>query len=300
VDYAKLAGDAVCRLEWALPMDEKKMSAAYAKLATAAESVDAVLVFAGIDHSMDSEGRDRMDMKFPEVQETLIKKLVRANPKTIVTLINGSPLELGGWIDSVPAVLEAWYPGMEGGNAIGNVIFGKTNPSGKLPFSWPKHLEDSPSHAIGKQCSDRVDYLEDIFVGYRYYDTKKVMQQFPFGYGLSYTTFGYKDLSVKSFGNDVKLSFKVKNTGKIAGAEIAQVYICPPAGKVDRPIHELKAFRKLFLQPGDEQVVEVELNRNAYAYFDQIKNDWIVPPGDYRIQVGSSSHDLPLVCTLKQ
>ena len=298
VAYRKIAGDAACRVEWALPVDEQKMAGAYAKLAAAAKSADAVLVFAGIDHSLDSEGRDRTDMKFPTAQVSLINHVVQANPKTIVTLINGSPLELGGWVDKVPAVLEAWYPGMEGGTAIAEVIFGKINPSGKLPFSWPKQLADAPSRAIGKQSHDRVDYLEDVFVGYRYFDTQHVAPQFPFGFGLSYTTFGYDQLAVKTEGDQVEVSFTVKNTGRLAGAEVAEVYVASPAGAVERPAHELKGFKKVFLQPGEQKTVELELNRHAFAYYDAAKQDWVVAPGNYEIQVGGSSRDLPLTGTV--
>jgi len=300
VEYRKVTGDAACSLEWALPTDEKKMAAAYAKLGDAAKSADAVLVFAGIDHSLDSEGRDRTDMHFPKAQELLIKHVAQANPTTIVTLINGSPLELGGWLDEVPAVLEAWYPGMEGGTAIANVLFGKVNPSGKLPFSWPKQLADAPSQAIGKQNSDRVDYLEDILVGYRYFDTKNVAPQVPFGFGLSYTTFGYDRLSVKADGDKVRVGFELKNTGKVAGAEVAQLYVAPAGSPVERPKHELKGFKKVFLQPGETKTVELDLNRSAFAYFDEAKNDWVVAPGKYEIQVGGSSRDLPLTSELER
>jgi len=298
VDYHKTAGDAACRLEWSLPVDEAKMAGAYAKLAAAAQAADAVLVFAGIDHSLDSEGRDRTDMKFPSTQASLIQHVVAANPRTVVTLINGSPLELGGWIDQVPAVLEAWYPGMEGGTAIAEILFGQVNPSGKLAFSWPKQLGDAPSRALGKQSHDRVDYLEDVLVGYRYYDTKAVAPQFPFGFGLSYTTFAYDQLTVKPDGDRLQVSFTVKNTGSRAGAEVAQVYVAPPAGPVMRPVHELKGFKKVFLQPGEQQTVTVELDRQALAYYDEGKKDWVVVPGQYGIQVGGGSRDLPLSATV--
>lgn len=295
VNFDKTSGDGACRLEWSLPTDEKKMAASYAKLAAAAKSADAVLVFAGIDNSLDTEGRDRTDMKFSDTQASLIQHLVAANPKTIVTLINGSPLEIGGWLDQVPAVLEAWYPGMAGGTAIANALLGKVNPSGKLPFTWPKHLADSPAHALGKATEDRVDYLEGVFVGYRYFDTRHVASQFPFGYGLSYTTFDYENLSVKPDGDSVKVRFELRNTGKVAGAEVAQVYVHPPVGAIERPVHELKGFKKVFLQPGERQTVEVELDRVAFAYFDEQKNDWIVPLGSYGIEVGGSSRELRLM-----
>ncbi len=294
VQYTKSSGDAACRLEWSLPTDANKMAATYAKLAVAAKSADAVLVFAGIDHSLDSEGSDRTSMEFPQVQETLIRHLVQANPKTIVTIINGSPLELGGWLGDVPAVLEAWYPGMEGGTAIAAALFGQINPSGKLPFTWPRRLADSPAHAIGSEDNDRVDYKEDVFVGYRYFDTEKVVPQFSFGFGLSYSTFAFSNLAVVRAGDVVKVSFDVTNTGARAGAEVAQIYVGSPNGDVKRPVHELKGFKKIFLPPGVKQSVQVELDRHAFAYFDEAKNDWSVPPGNYQIQVGDCSQYLPL------
>jgi beta-glucosidase len=291
VAYTKSSGDAACRLEWSLPKDANKMTAAYAKLAAAAKSSDAVLIFAGIDHSLDSEGCDRATLEFPQSQEALIQHVVRANPKTIVTLINGSPLELGGWLGEVPAVLEAWYPGMEGGNAIAAALFGRINPSGKLPFTWPKHL---PAHRIGIESNDRIDYKEGVFVGYRYFDTAKVEPQFPFGFGLSYTTFAFSHLKAVRMRDKVKVRFDVTNTGTQAGAEVAQVYVAPPAGRGERPVHELEGFQKIFLPPGNKKTVELELDRHAFAYFDEAKNDWLVPPGGYEIQVGDSSQNLPL------
>jgi beta-glucosidase len=299
VEYTKSSGDAACRLEWSLPSDAKEMAATYAKLDAAAKSADAVLVFAGLDHSMDSEGRDRTSLDFPPMQQTLIQHLVAANPKTIVTLINGSPLELGGWINQVPAVLEAWYPGMEGGNAIAAAIFGAINPAGKLPFTWPKKLADSPAHAIGTENNDRVDYLEGVLVGYRYFDTKQVEPQFPFGFGLSYTTFAFRHLQVTRDGALVKVRFDVTNTGNRAGAEVAQVYVAPPAGDAKRPVHELKGFQKIFLPSGSTRTVELELDHQSFAYFDETHNDWLVPPGKYEIQVGDSSRHLPLKEKLK-
>jgi len=297
-EYTKSSGDAACRLEWALPTDPKKMAATYTRLAAAAKSADAVLVFAGIDHSLDSEGSDRTSMEFPQTQETLIRQLVRANPRTIVTLINGSPLELGGWLDQVPALLEAWYPGMEGGTAIAAALFGQTNPSGKLPFTWPKHLADSPAHALGTENNDCVDYKEGVLVGYRYFDTKKVEPQFPFGFGLSYTTFAFSHLQVIRAGDKLKVSFDVTNTGARAGAEVAQIYVAPPTSEVIRPVHELKGFRKIFLAPGGNRTVTVELDRQAFAYFDEAKNGWLVPSGTYQIQVGDCSQNVPLSKTV--
>jgi beta-glucosidase len=294
VEYTKSSGDAACRLEWSLPRDPQQMAARFAQLAAAAKSADAVLVFAGIDHSLDSEGADRTAMDFPQAQETLIQHLVRANPRTIVTLINGSPLELGGWLHAVPAVLEAWYPGMEGGHAIAAAIFGEINPSGKLPFTWPNRLADSPARVLGTEDDDFVNYKEGVLVGYRYFDTEKVEPQFPFGFGLTYTSFRFKHLKVVRTGDVEKVSFDLTNTGSRAGAEVAQIYVAPPPGKLGRPVHELKGFRKIMLPAGAEQTVALELDRQAFAYFNEDRNDWEVPPGKYEIQVGDSSRNLVL------
>lgn len=294
VEYTKSSGDAACRLEWALPTDNKKVAETYARLTAAAKAADAVLVFAGVDHSLDSEGSDRTSMEFPTVQETLIQKLARANPRTIVTLINGSPLEVGGWLKNVPALLEAWYPGMEGGTAIAAALFGQINPAGKLPFTWPRQLADSPAHALGTEDNERVNYKEGVFVGYRYFDTKKVEPQFPFGFGLSYTTFAFHHLQVIRVGDKVKVSFDATNTGGRAGSEVAQIYVAPPSDAVMRPSHELKGFQKIYLPPGGTQTVTVELDRQAFAYFNEAKNDWLVLPGKYQIQVGDCSRCLSL------
>ena len=298
IQYTKTSGDAACRLEWSLPASAEQMQAAYAKLSAAAKSADAVLVFAGIDHSLDSEGSDRTSLEFPQLQTALIRQLARANPRTIVTLINGSPLELDPWLDQVPAVLEAWYPGMEGGSAIAAALFGQINPSGKLPFSWPKHLADSPAHALGTESNDHVNYLEDVFVGYRYFDTKNVATQFPFGFGLSYTTFAFDNLQVSRSGDQVEVSFDVTNTGLRAGAEVAQIYTAPPPGEVIRPAHELKGFKKFSLLPGQKQTLKVTLPAMAFARFDESKNRWLIPPGTYAIQVGKSSRELPLFSSI--
>jgi len=223
---------------------------------------------------------------------------VRANPRTIVTLINGSPLELDPWLDQVPAVLEAWYPGMEGGSAIAAARFGRINPSGKLPFSWPKHLADSPAHALGTESNDRVNYFEDVLVGYRYFDTKNVAPQFPFGFGRSYTSFAFEKLQVSRTGDRVEVTYDLTNTGPRSGTEVAQIYVAPPAGDVIRPAHELEGFQKISLPPGGKQTLKFILPLHAFAYFNEAKNGWLTPPGTYSIQVGNSSRTLPLATSI--
>jgi beta-glucosidase len=294
VEYDKTEGDGLCRLEWALPENPDQQQEVLDRLRASAAAADAVLIFAGLDHGTETEARDRVDMKLPPAQEVLLKALAGVNPRTAVVLINGSPVEVGAWIDQAPALLEAWYPGMEGGSAIADVVFGKVNPSGKLPFSWPKTLADSPSHKLGREDAGSVHYDEGVLVGYRYFDTKAVEPQFPFGFGLSYTDFEYGDLQVTPEKGKVKVSFKVTNRGKLAGAEVAQVYVGPPEGAAERPAQELKGFRKVLLSPGETGTVEIELGPDAFATFDAKQKKWVVPAGGYTIKAGGSSRSLPL------
>jgi len=201
-------------------------------------------------------------------------------------------MELGGWLKNVPAVVEAWYPGMEGGNAVADVLFGKINPSGRLPFTCPKKLADSPSHALGTQNNDRVDYKEGLLVGYRYYDTKRVAPQFPFGYGLSYTTFSIGPVTATRQNKDVKVHLTIKNTGAREGMETVQIYVRPLKPSVSRPVHELKAFRKIPLKSGESAPLEFTLGSDAFSYFDAAKNRWQVDPGEYEIEAGTSSEKI--------
>ena len=288
VDYTRQPGDAAVSLTWEPP----SATQAWAAVDAAARKADTVIVVGGIDHSLDSEGRDRTDMHFPPVQQELINRVARQNPKTVVVLINGSPLELGGWLPHVPAVVEAWYPGMEGGNAIADVLFGHVDPSGRLPFSWPKRLEDSPSHQLGTQNNDEVDYKEKLLVGYRYYDTRNVAPQFPFGYGLSYTTFSFGPLHAIPKNGRVPLSLTVKNTGPRDGIETVQIYVRPLKPSVTRPVHELKAFQKISLKAGQSRQVDFQLGPEAFSYFNAAKNRWQVDPGPYEIQAGVSSRQI--------
>jgi beta-glucosidase len=196
--YNEKTGDAFCKLEWSIPSKNENYNTKMKAIDATVSSSDLVIFIGGIDHSLDTESRDRNDIEFPSAQQEIIKHIASKNPNTIVLLINGSPLKLGGWLNDVPAVFEAWYPGMEGGNAIGEILFGDVNPSGRLPFTWPKKLEDFPMYAVKTQNRDRIDYLEGIFNGYRYFETCNVKPEFPFGYGLSYTQFKYDDLKLSS------------------------------------------------------------------------------------------------------
>ena len=265
----------------------------------AAKEADVVIYVGGLnkDPGGDSEGVDRRSFKLPYGQDALIKKIAAANPKTIVVLL-GTPAEMDSWVDDVPAVLQAWYPGLEGGNALAAILFGDVNPSGKLPCSIPKRLEDSPAHALGAYPGTNgvETYKEGLLVGYRWFDTKKIAPQFPFGYGLSYTKFKYSDLKLVE-GSDnaiVTAQFDIENTGSRAGAEVAQLYVHENSPALMRPEKELKGFRKVFLQPGEKQTVSIPLNQAAFGYYDPDRKSWVAQKDDFKILVGGSSRDIHL------
>lgn len=292
VNYSKNREcDASVRLEWKLP-ESSESAEALARLDAAAREADAVIFVGGLDHSLDTEGRDRLTMEFPQDQERMITRLAAINPRTAVVLINGSPMELGGWIDRVPAVIEAWYPGMEGGTAVANILYGETDPSGRLPFTWPKRLEDSPSHKLAAQDLDNVNYDEGLMVGYRYFDTQEVEPQFPFGYGLSYTTFRYGKLHVSEKEGKVCGRIEIRNIGRCDGSETVQIYVRPERPSVMRPAHELKAFEKLFLRAGERRTVEFTLPARAFSYYSEAESRWVEDPGPYTIEAAASSRDI--------
>jgi beta-glucosidase len=282
------------------PVSPKEAQALLNQAVKAAKSADVVILFAGLNHSrnMDSEGSDRRDLKLPYNQDTLIKKVVEANPKTVVVLISGGPIEMDGWIDKVPAILQAWYPGMEGGNAIAEALFGDINPSGKLPCTFPRKLDDSPAHRdYAYPGKNGVEYYEEgLLVGYRWFDTEKIQPLFPFGYGLSYTRFEYSGLNIQipTWPGPAKVTFTVKNIGDRAGAEVAQIYVQPDAEKVFRPEKELKGFVRVPLKAGESRRVTVTLGPDAFSYYDPARHGWVAEPVRYNILVGSSSRSIML------
>jgi len=265
----------------------------------AASHADVAVVIVGRYYKIESEGFDLKTMDLPAGQDELIQAVEKANPHTVVVLNTGDPVTMVKWIDQTPALLDMWYGGEEGGGALAAVLFGAANPSGKLPVSLPKRFEDSPAAANYPGKDLKVDYAEGIYVGYRYYDTKNVEPQFPFGFGLSYTTFEYSDLkaayiSTASIATHVVVHVKVRNTGKRGGAEVVQVYVRDGHSKIDRPVHELKAFKRVELQPGETRTVEFSLDRSSFSYWSPEKRDWTVDPGMFEIQVGASSRDIRL------
>jgi len=261
----------------------------------AAKKSDIAIIFGGLNHDFDTESFDRQHMRLPYGQETLIREVAKANPHTIVVIIAGSSLELGGIVNRVPSILWAWYGGMEAGNAVIDILSGKVNPSGKLPFTLPVSLAQSPAHALGNFPGRdlQVNYEEDILVGYRWFDTKKIAPQFPFGFGLSYTSFELGTLSAdkSNYGKDdtIKVHCTVRNTGFRYGGEVAQLYVSEPVCSVLRPAKELKAFEKVFLQPGESKTIELSVKVKDLAFYDESKKSWSIEAGDFMLQAGTSS-----------
>lgn len=262
-----------------------------------AKSSDVAIIFGGLNHDFDTEERDRPNMKLPYNQENLILAVAASNPNTILVLTAGSPIDLSRVKDKVHAIVWGWLNGMENGNALADVLIGKVNPSGKMPFTIPVKLGDSPTHYMGNYPGKdfQVNYEEGILVGYRWYDTKKIAPLYPFGYGLSYTNFEYSDLNTNqanySKDDTIKLRFNLKNTGDVAGAETAQLYVSDPECSVMRPTKELKGFQKVFLQPDESKTVDLSIPVNSLAYYSEKDQDWIVEPGSFILQVNSSSTD---------
>jgi beta-glucosidase len=280
------------------PDDAKLVAEAVA----AAKSADVVIYVGGLNHrgGYDTEGADRKDLKLPGGQDELLKEIMRANPKTVVVFNGGGAVEMDdAWLSRAPALLYAWYPGLEGGNALARVLFGDVNPCGKLPCTFPKKLADTPTATLGTYpgTNNTVVYKEGLLVGYRWYDAKDIQPLFPFGYGLSYTHFKYSNLNLAHNGdakNLVTVKFELANAGRRAGSEVAQIYVQPVHPGVSRPVKELKSFKKVFLQPGEKQTVSVTLDPSAFAYYDVDKKGWVAEKGEYKILVGSSSHDIRL------
>lgn len=263
----------------------------------AAKKAEAAVLFVGLPERIESEGFDRTDMKLPENQTALIEAVCAAQPNTVVLLHNGAPVEMP-WIDRVPSVLECYLAGQAVGEAQIALLFGRANPSGKLAETFPLRLEDNPTYPWYGKEGAQVDYREGVLVGYRWYDSRKMDVLFPFGHGLSYTSFAYSDLKLSESKirdtDTLEVSFCVKNTGSVAGKEIVQLYVAPQCSRFVRPVKELRAFEKVSLQPGEEKEIHFTLSNRAFAYWNIELHDWHVPGGIYEIQVGSSSRDIRL------
>jgi beta-glucosidase len=267
-----------------------------------AGQADVVVVVAGLTREWESEGFDRPDMRLVGQQDDLIARVAAVNRNTIVVLNVGSPVEMP-WAQEVAAILQSWYGGQDAGHALADVLFGDVAPSGKLPTTFPVRLEDNPAFINYPGENGRVYYGEGLFVGYRYYDKKQLVPLFPFGHGLSYTTFTYNNLRLngETFGpgDEIRLSVDLTNTGQCAGQEVVQVYVRDVASRLVRPVQELKAFAKVALEPGETQTVTLKLTDQSLAYYDPALGDWVTEPGTFILLVGSSSRDIRLTGQLQ-
>ena len=264
-------------------------SSSIAEAVAAAHDADVALVFVGSSDTSESETSDRTSLELFGEQNALVDAVTAVNPRTVVVLNNGGPLQLP-WVDRVPAIVEAWFLGGESGHAIADVLLGHANPSGKLPMTFPKRLEDSPTYAFYPGGLN-VEYGEDLFVGYRGYDHRDIEPLFPFGHGLSYTSFAFERPQVESSGADWKLTVDVTNTGQRAGAEVAQIYLGLPSN-IGEPPRQLKRFAKVLLQPGERRTLTFVLGKQDLSYWDPSNQDWVMASGDYSVWVGGSSRDL--------
>lgn len=263
-----------------------------------ARTSDVALLVYGLNHDYDTESFDRLNMDIPYGQVELIQEVVKANPRTIVVMIAGSPLNMAAVDICSPAIVWAWFNGMEGGNALVDVLSGKVNPSGKMPFTTPVSLDQSPAHALGNFPGRdlKVNYEEDILVGYRWFDTKGLPVVYPFGYGLSYTTFNYSNLNTDKKTYDqadtIQATFTLTNTGDREGAEVAQLYVSDPVCSVMRPVKELKGFKKVFLKPGESRRITLDIPVSSLAFYSEAQSQFVVEPGEFILQLGASTSDI--------
>lgn len=266
-----------------------------------ARRADVAVVNVGFNESSERESNDRT-FELPQYQDSLVQCIAEANPKTVVLMNSGAGVDMTGWIDKVPSLIQLWYAGQEGGTAVAEILFGKTNPSGKLPVTFDRKWEDNAAapYYYDPDGDKRVAYGEGIFTGYRHYDLNEKKPLFPFGYGLSYTSFEYSALKVAKVGShSIKVSFDVTNAGDCDGAEIAQIYIAPVNPAVERPVKELKGFDKKFIRKGETVRMEILLDESAFSYYDVNQHGFRCDAGKYRIMVGSSSDNILLTKTIR-
>ena len=266
-----------------------------------ASDADCILYIGGLNKSkgQDNEGTDRADIALPYGQDTLIEALAATGRPMVVVNISGSPVAMP-WAPKVNAIVQGWYGGSESGHALVDVLTGAVNPSGKLPFTMPIALADGPLKTERQYPGIKEEgkkwwqeyYDEGVFIGYRWYSSKSIPVQYPFGHGLSYTTFDVSDVSVKRAGDGFKVSAAVKNTGSVPGAEVVQLYVSDVESSVERPVKELKGFEKVYLQPGESRKVQFTLDRRALSFFDADSHAWVAEPGEFRALVGTSSEDI--------
>jgi beta-glucosidase len=254
------------------------------------------LVVVGTDSRWESEGKDRTTLQLPGDQDALIRAVAASNPRTVVVVNSGAPVEMP-WADDVAGIVQVWFTGQEGGTAIADVLFGDVDASGRLPTTFPVRLEDTPAFPFYPGDGQTLHYGEGLLVGYRHYDTKNVEPKFCFGHGLSYTTFSYGALVVGREGGAITVEVNIENTGERAGAEVVQVYVRRSHSIVERPDKELKAFEKVWLAPGEMTQVRLAIAERELCHWEASRGEWVLEPGEAEILVGSSSRHIQLTAT---
>lgn len=297
LDAAKACGLKVNYVQ-GYDVKEKKDKKLLPEAIEASKKAKTVVIFAGLPDSYESEGYDRKNMKIPQNQDVLISEIAKVNKNVVVVLHNGSPVEMP-WVNDVKGILESYLAGESVGTAQIDLLFGKANPCGKLAETFPVKTSDNPTFLNFPGNGQDVNYAEGIYIGYRYYDKKEMKVQFPFGHGLSYTTFEYSDLKLSSKNildtDKLEVSVKVTNTGKVSGKEIVQLYVSELTGThEDRPVKELKAFTKVQLNPKESKVVTMTLDKRSFAFWNTEIGDWYAPTGEYLISAGASCTDIRL------
>ena len=295
-ELQQLVGNAELTYAEGYPSDNSYRPEMIEEAVKLAQDADVALLYIALPHFKESEGYDRADLDLTEQQVGLIKAVGKVQPKTVVILNNGAPVDMRAWLEHTAAVLEAWMMGQAGGGAIADVLFGKVNPSGKLAETFPFKLSDTPAHINYPGGNGEVHYGEGLFIGYRYYNAKELPVQFPFGYGLSYSTFEYSNPKISSQKfkdvDGLTVSVDVTNTGKLTGKEVVQVYVHDKKSGLVRPPKELKGFAKIELQPGETKTVTIGLDFRSFAYYNPAYKQWITEDGEFDILIGSSSADI--------
>ena len=302
MDAAEANGRMVSYVE-GYPADrDQREESEFIRAVDAAEHADVAVIFAGLPDSFESEGYDRRHMQLPDCQDNLIARVAAVQPNTVVVLHTGSPVECP-WADDVAAVLNLYLGGEGVGEAADALLFGNANPCGRLPETWPLRLEDSPCYQNFPGDGKHANYAEGVYVGYRWYDERKMPVRWPFGHGLSYTGFTYRNAALSApvlrDGHSVIVSLNVKNTGAVTGKEVVQLYIADETGTPGRPPKELKGFAKVELKPGEEKTVEFTLDARSLSYYNEELGDWYAAPGKYKIMLGHSSRNMPALLDLQ-
>lgn len=288
--FNKIGGDGSIQLSWITPNAEKELNTIIDKSVAAAKVADIALVIVGLDHNTESEGMDRLTMGLQDYQDQLIERVMAANPKTVVIMYGATPIEMP-WFNKVNALVLPWYPGIENGNALASLLSGEQDFAGRLPITFPKKYEDSPAFP-SRQTADKnitIQHNEGIFVGYRWYEAEKIEPLIPFGSGLSYSKYSFGKPTITKEGNSVKVKLSVRNTGKVTGTEVIQLYIHDQKSSFPRPVKELKAFKSIQLRAGESQTITFNLDQSAFSYFNPETHKWWLEPGVFDILIGQSS-----------